>query len=105
MQRVARKQQSLRKGGSPAGLDEVEIARLVRAVDLVADDGVSAVCEVDADLVHPSRRRKCAHERKLRTALVKTPLDAEPRERRRAVGMHTLLQVDRRWTDVALSQQ
>ena len=43
MQGVAGEEEAFCERGNPAGLDEVEVACLVCAVDFVADDGVAAV--------------------------------------------------------------
>ena len=43
MQRVAWEDEPSGECGCPAGFDEVEVARLVRTVDFVADDGVANV--------------------------------------------------------------
>ena len=52
MERVARKKKSPLQRLGPSRLDKLQITLLIFTIDLVAHDRMTAVREVNADLVH-----------------------------------------------------
>jgi hypothetical protein len=61
---MSRQQQLVFEGLRPPGFDELQIALFIFTVNFVTDDWVSAMCEVNPDLVHASCDWDGGNERK-----------------------------------------
>src|SRR5438874_10487655 len=100
MQSVTRKQQRTLQRRSPARLDEIEVVIFIRSVNFVADDRMSDVRQMHADLMRASRPRKCAHQAET-TAVAcfaaKTFFDFHHRASSSAVRIDSLLKINSRW--------
>ncbi len=93
MQRVPRKEECVFQLARPAGFDKAQIALLVRAVNLVTNEGMAERGQVNADLVGASGQRKGAHQRKFRAGggfASEAAFDSEFRLRGQSRGMDGL---------------
>ena len=52
MQRLTWKKELSLQGGRPSGFDELQIAAVIRPVELVADDGQAEMMQMHANLMH-----------------------------------------------------
>jgi len=94
---VPRKQEPLFEGRRPSGANEFQVTAFVGTVDFVADDGISGMREVDADLVHATSLGKGPDEREAAAGgriERKTALHAEIGRGARSFGMDRLLEVN-----------
>lgn len=97
MESLAVEPQAGLKGRSPTGFDELEVAIFVGAVDFVAHDGVSRVCEVHSDLVHAPCARRRLDEGKAVGGIglrVESGERLKGRKSRAAFGMDALFEPD-----------
>ena len=94
VERVTRKQQSIRERGSPARLNELEVAILGRAVDFVPNHGVAGMGGVDADLVGAAGERFCLQQRKSAVAVFEFLEHTEFRDGHCAQRVDHSLEVD-----------
>ncbi len=100
-------QETLREFGRPAGLDELQIAALIRTIDFVTHDGMPRVREVDADLVHAAGLGECADDAEFAAVAggeFHAFLDFEARDRSDAIRVHGLFEIDFRVPDIALPE-
>jgi hypothetical protein len=91
---------------SPIRLDELQVTIFVRAVDFVADNWVSDVCEMYANLVGSAGFRFDFYEGELLFLLVLEPVqDPERSKGWITVGVDCLLQPDPGWQNGSLPQE
>lgn len=78
----------------PVGCDEFEVTIFVGAVDFVADDRVSSMCEVDADLMSAPGFWFGFDQRKWSALACESFENTAGRERWVSIGMNSLFEPD-----------
>lgn len=72
MKRVSWQKQLSLQFRCPTGFDKAEIKILVRPINLVANDRMSEMRKMDANLMGPAGARECAHDRELFRRVLRT---------------------------------
>jgi len=93
------------QGRGPIRLDELQVTIFVRAVDFVADNWVSDVCEVYANLVGSAGFRFGFHQGEFLLLVLEPAQNPERSKGWIAVGVDRLLQPDPGWQNSSLSQE
>ena len=104
MESLAGEQKLCFQGGGPIGFDEFQITVFVGAVDFVADDGVTDVREMDANLVGSAGFGFGFDQGERAIVEDETVQNTKRGEGSGSVGMGGLFQVDFRGSDDALAQ-
>lgn len=94
MEGVAGEKEPLREFGRPAGADEFQVAARRGAVDLVADNGKSAVGKMNPDLMGSAGEGLCRDQREPAYFSHDSRQDLEAGVGSRPCGMDGALEVD-----------
>ena len=105
VQGLTRKKKFSFQSRSPIRLDELQVTIFVRAVDFVADNWVSEVGEVYANLVGSAGFRFGFYEGKLLLLVLEPVQDPERSKSWIAVSVARLLQPDPGWQNGSLPQE
>ena len=105
MEGLARKEEFCFQGRSPIGFDKFQVTIFVRAVDFVADDRISGMCEMHTDLMGSTSFWFGFDQGERTVAQSETVQDTKRGEGRGSVGIDGLFQIDLRWANDSLPQK